>query len=203
MKFFRPLVVILVHLGYFGPLVMGLLDSSFPVLPFGNDLMIVWLVARNHQGAPWYVLSAATGSTLGALALALVARKLGKPGISKLAGKLAFQRLQKHLSHRATGAIALAALAPPPFPYKLVIAVASVLDRSLFEILLTNFLARGVRFTLLAYLVMKFGTEVNRMVQSAQFRWSMEAFSVFCVIASGLTIWKWVKRARAVDPAEH
>ncbi len=203
MKFFGPLLGILVHLGYFGPLVMGLLDSSFPVLPFGNDLLVVWLVAGNHQGAPWYVLSAATGSTLGALALVLVARKLGRPGISKLAGKRAFERLQKRLSHRATGAIALAALAPPPFPYKLVIAVASVLDRSLLEILLTNFLARGVRFAILAYLVTKFGGEVNRMIQSALFRWSMEVFIVFCVIASGFTIWKWVQQARAVDHAGH
>ena len=83
------------------------------------------------------------------------------------------------------------------------IAVASVLDRSFLEILLTNFLARGVRFAILAYLVMKFGTEVNRMIQSAQFRWSMEVFIVFCVIASGLTIWKWVQQARAVDHAGH
>ena len=181
---------------------MGLLDSSFPVLPFGNDLMVVWLVARNHHGAPWYVLSAATGSTLGALALALVARKLGRRGISKLAGEQAFQRLQKRLSHKAIGAIALAALAPPPFPYKLVIAVASVLDRSLPEILLTNFIARGARFAILAYLAMKFGREVNRIIQSVPFRWSMVAFIAFCVVASGLTIWKWIQQARSVDQPE-
>ena len=41
---------------------MGVLDSSFLFLPFGNDLLVVSLVARHHQGFIVYVLLAATGS---------------------------------------------------------------------------------------------------------------------------------------------
>lgn len=190
------MLAIAVHLGYFGPLVMGLVDSAFPVLPFGNDLLIVWLVARNHHGAPFYVLSAAAGSTLGALALALVARRLGSRIVSKVVGQKSYENLQKHLKHRLIAVIVLAAIAPPPFPYKFVIAVSSVLDRSLPAILFTNFVARGVRFAVLAYLAIRFGNEVNRIIQSAPFRWWMEGFVVFCVIASGITTWRWVHKAR-------
>ena len=78
MKFFLPLLHFLFHIGYFGPLLMGILDSSFLMLPFGNDLLVVGLVARNHHGVILYVLAAACGSTLGALALGLVSRKLGR-----------------------------------------------------------------------------------------------------------------------------
>ena len=45
MNFLTPLVRFVVQLGYFGPFVMGIMDSSFLVLPFGNDLLVVGLVA--------------------------------------------------------------------------------------------------------------------------------------------------------------
>ena len=58
-KFIGPVLAFLLHLGYFGPVLMGILDSSFLFLPFGNDLLVVTLVARHHQGWPWYVIAAA------------------------------------------------------------------------------------------------------------------------------------------------
>ena len=197
MKFFHPLFVFLISLGPFGPLLMGALDSSFLVLPFGNDLLLIYMVAQKHHGAPWYVLSAATGSTIGAAMLALVARRLGKQGICKLAGEKQFNRLQKSMSHRATVAIAVGALAPPPFPYTIVVAVASALDQSLPEILITNFVARAIRFCILAYLAMRFGAGILRVLQSDPFRWSVEAFTVLCLVLSGLSIWKWVNNMRS------
>ena len=196
MTFFHPLLVFLIHLGYFGPLVMGILDSSFLVLPFGNDLLVVWMVARQHHGAPWFVLSAAIGSTVGAWLLALVARKLGKQGICKLAGERQFKRLQRHLGHRTALVVALGALAPPPFPYTLVIAAASALGNSLPEILLANFVTRLIRFAILAYLAMRFGPAVMRVIESAPFRYTMFVFIGVCLVASIISIVRWVRHAR-------
>ena len=196
MKFFHPLLMFLLHLGYFGPLVMGVLDSSFLVLPFGNDLLVVYLVAQKHGGWFWLVLAAATGSTLGAWMLALVARKLGKEGICKLAGERQFNRLQRGIGHRAAVAIALGSLAPPPFPYTLVVAACSALGKSLPEILITNFLARGVRFAALAWLAMRYGPKVLEIVQTAPFRWTMIGFIAICLVASGYSIWNWVRHER-------
>ena len=196
LKLLHPLLLFLISLGPFGPLLMGVLDSWFLLLPFGNDLLLIYMVAQKHHGAPWYVLAAATGSTIGASALALVARRLGKQGICKLAGEKQFNRLQKQLSHRATVAIAVGALAPPPFPYTIVVAAASALDKSLPVILITNFLARGVRFAILAYLAMRFGDGILRVLQSDPFRWSVEGFTVLCLVLSGFSIWKWVKNTR-------
>lgn len=196
MKFFHPLLVFLLHVGYFGPFLMGVLDSSFLVLPFGNDLLVVWLVARTPHGAPWYVLAAAAGSTLGALVVALAARKAGEEGIRKLAGEKRYKNLDRHLKHRAWVAVVLGGLAPPPFPYTLVIAAAGALDRPLKEILAANFVARGVRFALLAWLAVKFGHGVIHVFQSAPFRWSMYGFIALCLIASALSIWRWVRHTR-------
>ena len=62
---------------------MGIFDSSFLFLPFGNDLLVVTLVARHHEGWLSYVLAAAVGSTIGVFALALVAQKLGEDASRK------------------------------------------------------------------------------------------------------------------------
>lgn len=197
LKFFHPILVFLISLGPFGPLLMGILDSSFLVLPFGNDLLLVYMVAEKHHGAPWYVLAAATGSTLGVWTVALVARKLGKDGICKLAGEKQFRRLQRTMSRRASVAIAVGALAPPPFPYTIVVAVASALDQSLPEILLVNFVARAARFAILAYLALRFGRGILKVLESDPFRWTVEGLTVLCLVLSGFSVWKWVRNARA------
>jgi membrane protein YqaA with SNARE-associated domain len=195
-KFFHPFLVFLIHIGYFGPFVMGVLDSSFLVLPFGNDMLVVWLVARMHHGTPWYVLAAAAGSTVGALVLALTARKMGEDNIRKLAGERRYKSLCKYVKHRAWLAVLIGGLAPPPFPFTLVIAAAGAVNSSLVEILIANFFARAVRFTLLAWLAVKFGPSVIQVVQTAPFRWSMYGFIALCLVASALSIWRWVRHTR-------
>lgn len=194
--FFAPLLQFLFHIGYFGPLVMGVMDSSFLILPFGNDLVVVGMVAQHHKGLPWYVLSAAAGSTVGALLLALVAHKLGEDGIRKMAGDKQYDKLHARIGKRAGPAVALAGLAPPPFPFTTVIAAAAAVDYPLWKILTVNFFARGVRFTILALLALRFGSAVLRIARSAAFKWTMVIFILLCFLASGISIWHWWQRSR-------
>ena len=196
MKFLLPLLHFIFQLGYAGPLLMGILDSSFLVLPFGNDLVVVGMVARHHHGIPWYVLSAAVGSTLGALILALVARKLGEEGIKRVAGEKRYESLNRRIGKRAGAAVAVAGLAPPPFPFTTVIAAVAAIDYPIWRILLINFFARGVRFAVLAILALKFGSAVMRIAKSAPFEWSMLCFILLCLVASGFSIWHWWRNAR-------
>lgn len=199
--FFRPVLYFLFHLGYFGPFVMGILDSSFLVLPFGNDLLIVGLVAHNHHGLPFYVLSAACGSTIGVLSLALVARKFGEEGICKVAGQKRFDRLKKQIGERSGIAVAVGCLAPPPFPFTMVIAAASAMGYSLWRLLAINFVSRAVRFTVLGFLAIKFGPQVLRIAHSPAFVGSMFAFIAVCILASIFSLWHWFRSTRSVKPA--
>jgi membrane protein YqaA with SNARE-associated domain len=195
--FFRPFLHFLFHLGYFGPFVMGIFDSSFLVLPFGNDLLIVGLVAHHHHGLPYYVLSAACGSTVGVLSLALVARKFGEEGIRKVAGQRQFDRLKKQIGDRSGIAVAVGCLAPPPFPFTMVIAAASAMGYSLWRLLAINFVSRAIRFTVLGFLAIRFGTEVLRIAHSSVFFWSMVVFIVLCLVASAFSIWHWIRSTRS------
>jgi membrane protein YqaA with SNARE-associated domain len=193
MNILSTLFGFLFRIGYFGPLLMGILDSSFLILPFGNDIVVVGLVAQHHHGAPWYVLSAACGSTLGALLLALVSRKLGEAGLSKMVGARRYKKLSGRIRNHAGMAVAIGGLAPPPFPFTSVIAAVAALKYPLWRILGINFCARLVRFTVLALLALKLGDAVIYMAKSSPFKWTMIVFISGCLLASGYSIWKWLQ----------
>src|SRR5689334_24516300 len=57
------------RLGILGLLLLSALDSSFLVLPFGNDLLLIALVSANRNSLIWiaYVLVSAIGSVIGVL----------------------------------------------------------------------------------------------------------------------------------------
>lgn len=197
MKFFLPLLHFIFSIGYFGPFLMGILDSSFLVLPFGNDILVVGLVAHNHHGIPLYVLSAACGSTLGVFMLALVSRKIGEEGISKLAGQKRYEKLKNRIGSHAGPAIALGGLAPPPFPFTMVIAAAAALDYSLWKLLAINFVTRACRFALLSWLALKFGQQVLAIAKSKPFEWGMAVFIFLCIVGSAYSLWRWFRHSRA------
>lgn len=193
MKFPIVLFRFLFHLGYLGPLVMGVLDSSFLVLPFGNDLLIVGLVARHHPGVVWYVLAAACGSTAGALLLAGVCRKLSEERLRRIVGSRMHTKLRSWFGRHAGLAIAVAGLAPPPFPFTTVIAAAGALEYPMWRIGAVNFTARLVRFTVLALLALRYGRLLLHIARSARFEWGVLAFVFLCLVASGFSIARWFR----------
>ena len=201
MRFFPGFVRFLFHIGYFGPVLMGILDSSFLVLPFGNDLLVVAMVARHPHGAPWYVLSAACGSSGGAFLLSVVSRKLGEEGIRKIWGQSRYETLKKRIGSRSGVAVAVAGLAPPPFPFTAVIAAVGALGYPHWRIVVINFFARGVRFTVFSLLALKFGQQILRIFTSGPFEWSMVGFVVLCLVASGFSVAHWLRKPRATSTA--
>jgi membrane protein YqaA with SNARE-associated domain len=201
MKYFAPLLQFLFRIGYFGPLVMGILDSSFLIFPFGNDLVVVGMVARHHEGLPWYVLSAACGSTMGAFLLAFVSRKLGEEGIRRIAGDARYEKLKKRIGQRSGLAVAVAGLAPPPFPFTTVIAAVSAIGYPIWKTLVVNFLSRATRFVVLGILALKFGKQVLSIAKSTPFEWSMVAFVLLCLVASIYSIVHWMRKPQARSAA--
>src|ERR1035437_7209587 len=97
----RPLFAFFLHIGGFGLVILGVLDSSFFFLPFGNDLLLVVLVARHHGYLPLYVLAASLGSATGVLLLDLVCRKGGEEGIKKMVSARRINYLKKKMSQTA------------------------------------------------------------------------------------------------------
>lgn len=181
---------------------MGVMDSSFLFLPFGNDLLVVAVVARNHDGWPFYVLSAVCGSTLGVFFLDLVARKAGEAGIQKIAGQRRFESLKKRFEKHGAWGVALACLSPPPFPFTMVIAVTSALGYPKPKLLGTVAASRAVRFTILSLLALHYGREILRVMNTPQFKWTMIAFTMLCIVGSVFSVMKWLKGGRSFREAQ-
>jgi membrane protein YqaA with SNARE-associated domain len=200
--FFRHLLAFLVHLGYFGPFLLGVMDASFLFLPFGNDLLIVGLVARHHAGYVLYVAAAVCGCVVGVSLLDLVARKLGEEGIQKMAGERRFEKLKRKMSEKGGRALAVACLAPPPFPFTMVIAINSALDYPRKRLLAIVAGTRAVRFLILGALAIKFGSAILRIAKSTPFKWTMIVFILLCIAGSALSVMKWLKRGRPAKPGQ-
>jgi membrane protein YqaA with SNARE-associated domain len=193
---FHHFLRFLFHLHYFGPLVMGVMDSSFLFLPFGNDLLVVGLVARNHHGWPFYVLAAVCGSTLGVFLLDLLAHKGGEAGVEKVAGQKRFEYLKRKIGEKGGRAIVVGCLAPPPFPFTMVVAVNSALGYPRQRLLWTVAGSRSIRFTVLSLLAIKFGRTILHIANSDGFKWTMIGFSILCIAGSVFSILKWVRSSR-------
>ena len=135
----------LLQLGVFGPLILGIPDSSFLFFPFGNDLLVVALTARDHAHLPFYVLTASLGSAAGVLLLDSVARKGGEEGLKKLMKRSRSEYLKKRIEERGAVAVGVASLAPPPFPFTVVIAATSAFQYPRARLLAVVFAARIIR----------------------------------------------------------
>jgi membrane protein YqaA with SNARE-associated domain len=193
---FQHLFRALIHLGYFGPLLMGIMDSSFLFLPIGNDLLVVVLVARQHAHAWIYVLTATCGSTIGASLIDLVCRKIGETGVQKVTGKPRFEYLKKKIGQRGGFFVALACLGPPPFPFTAVVATVSVLNYPRFKLLAVVAGSRLLRFTILSLLAVKYGRAILRIINTPAFKWSVGAVAAICIVVSVMSILKWVRAGR-------
>ena len=192
----RHLFAVFFHLGAFGLVILGILDSSFLFLPVGNDLLLVVLVARHHRYLPLYVLAASLGSATGVLLLDLVCRKGGEEGLQKMMSRKRLSYLKKKMSQSAAVPLIVACLAPPPFPFTAVIAAASAFQYSKLRLLGYVFGFRTVRFTLIGLVAIWFGRRILGIANLPEITWFMVGFSALCIIGSTLSIMRWIRLSR-------
>jgi membrane protein YqaA with SNARE-associated domain len=181
---------------------MGVMDSSFLFLPFGNDLLVVAFVARNHDRWPFYVISAVCGSTLGVFFLDLVARRAGEAGIKKIAGEKRFEGLKNRIQKHGAWGIALACISPPPFPFTMVVAVTSALGYARTKLLGTVAAGRAVRFVILSFLAARYGRNIIHVMNTSAFKWTITAFACLCIVGSLLSVLKWIKGRHSFEVAQ-
>jgi len=201
----RAIIHFFLGLGLFGPLLLGILDSSFLFLPTGNDILVFGLVARNHDKLPLYVPMAAFGSVLGVLLVDLTTRKNGEQGLRKRVGEKRFDYLKEKMSRNAVMTLSVACVAPPPFPFTPVIAAASAFQYPRTRLLTTVFVARLVRFSLMGMAAIVWGRPFLRVLRSETFFWIMSVFILICIAVSAVTILGWTRRESrnaAAQPAQ-
>ena len=193
----RHVLAFFIQFGAFGLLALAIADDSFLFFPIGIDLLTVLLVVRHHEQAPLYVLAAAAGSTIGVFLLDLVCRKGGKEGLKRLVNPKLLGYLKQQMERHAAIALIVSCLAPPPFPFGASIAAASALQYPRPRLLTLVFLARAVRFSLVAWAAVYFGRRILRIANSEEFLWAMGVFIALCLIGSIVSIVHWIHIGRS------
>ena len=184
------------RLGVFGLFILSALDSSFLVLPFGNDLMLIAIVSRNRSSLICIgsVLAAVAGSLLGVFVVDVLMRKTGEKGLRRFVSKKKFDRLKSRLESKGWLTVFIATVLPPPFPFTPVVMTASALQIPRRAILGAVFVGRLIRFTVEAVLGIYFGRRVIEILNSPVVEYFVYTLMVIAVILSGLSIWKWLKK---------
>ena len=185
------------RLGMPGLFLMSALDSSFLVLPFGNDLLLIALVSSNRESLIWiaYVLVSAAGSVLGVFMIDLLMRKAGEKGLERFVQPNRLERLKKKLENKLGLTVLVATLLPPPFPFTPVIMTASALQCSRPKLLGAVFVGRLVRYTVEAILALYLGRQVIAYFNSDVVSYIVYGLVAVAVVFSTLSLLRWFKRS--------
>jgi len=187
------------RLGILGVFLLGMADSSFLFVPFGNDLLLVSLVASHREGLAWagYVLAAAAGSVAGVAMVDVVMRRVGEEGIGYFVKAKTVERLKCKLDTRAWAAVFLGTLAPPPFPFTAVVMTASALQTPRCTIFAAVFAGRIARFTIEALLARRYGESILGWLESDVVEYVVWGFAGLAVVGTALAMRKWLGGRRS------
>lgn len=189
LRFFR-------HLGVFGLFLLSALDSSFLVLPFGNDLLLIALVSSNRDSLVWiaYVVVSAIGSLVGVFIVDLIMRKTGEKGLEHFVSQREVEKLKAKLENKAGITVFIATLIPPPFPFTPAVMTASALQTPRGKLFAAVFFGRLIRFGAEAVLALYFGRQVIAFINSDVVSYIVYGLIGIAVVLSTLSVLKWLKR---------
>jgi len=159
-------------LGAPGLFLISFLDSSVLTFPVINDLLLIELSMQHPARMPLYAFMAMLGSVLGCVLLFFLAEKGGEALFHKHAGKRA-QAIHNWVVHNGFGGMLVAALLPPPTPFKVFVVAAGVFEVPLVSFTAAITLARAIRYFGIGYLAIRYGAQALPYLMSH--KWQVAA----------------------------
>ena len=198
-SFAATIFALVLKFGGIGLLVIGILDSSYLFAPWGNDILVVALVARHRDvlHAVYYACMSTVGSVLGCLLIDLTLRPLGAEGLKKhLSGKR-IAKFEKKIGKSGGKALAIASLAPPPFPFTAFVMAAAAFQYSRRRMLAIVAATRLLRFVVLGLLALRFGTHILKWSRNPAVQGFLLVLILVCIVGSILSVYTWIRRTRS------
>jgi len=143
-------------LGAPGLFLISFLDSSILTFPVINDLLLIHLSMQHPARMPLYASMAALGSLLGCVVLFLLARKVEEAAFHRKVGPRA-AAIRHWVERNGFGGMLVAAMLPPPTPFKLFVLAAGVFEMPLVSFASAIGLARVIRYFGVGYLAVRYG----------------------------------------------
>jgi membrane protein YqaA with SNARE-associated domain len=182
-------------LGAPGLLLISFLDSSVLTFPVINDLLLIELSVQRPARMALYALMAALGSVLGCVLLYFIARKGGEAYFRRKAGSRA-EVIRHWVERNGFGGMLVAAMLPPPTPFKIFVFAAGVFEVPLMSFVSAIALSRLVRYFGVGYLAVKYGNDALPLL--ARHKVEVGIFLVLFVAVSYLAS-RWILRERPAD----
>jgi len=198
-SFAATIFALVLKFGGIGLLVIGILDSSYLFAPWGNDILVVALIARHRDvlHAVYYACMSTVGSVLGCLLIDLTLRPLGAEGLKKhLSGKR-IAKFEKKIGKSGGKALAIASLAPPPFPFTAFVMAAAAFQYSRRRMLAIVAATRLLRFVVLGLLALRFGTHILKWSRNPAVQGFLLVLILVCIVGSILSVYTWIRRTRS------
>jgi membrane protein YqaA with SNARE-associated domain len=172
-------------LGAPGLFLVSFLDSSILTFPVINDLLLIELSIQKPVRMPMYAAMAMLGSVLGCLLLYFIAKKGGEAFFHKKAGERAAV-IRHWVEKNGFGGILIAALLPPPTPFKVFVFAAGVFEVPPASFASAITLARFIRYFGIGYLAIRYGDQAMPFI--AQHKIEVTAgLLVFGLVSYGLS----------------
>ncbi len=188
----QKIIALASGLGAPGLFLISFLDSSVLSFPIINDLLLIQLSMQNHARMPLYALMAAAGSVVGCVVLYFLARIGGEAYFHRKAGARA-HAIRHWVERNGFGGMLIAALLPPPTPFKIFVFAAGVFEAPLFGFASAITLARLFRYFGVGYLAVRYGADA--MPYLAAHKLQVTALVIALVVVSyGLS--RWILRHR-------
>jgi membrane protein YqaA with SNARE-associated domain len=145
-------------LGWPGLFMISFLDSSVLTFPVINDLLLISLSIQKPARMILYATAATTGSVFGCILLYFLALKAGEAAFHQKAGKRA-AKFRQFVEENGFVGILIAALLPPPTPFKFFVLAAGVFRVPLWSFTAAVTVARVVRYFAIGYLAVHYGSQ--------------------------------------------
>ncbi|PYU68999.1 MAG: hypothetical protein DMG49_14600 [Acidobacteria bacterium] len=168
-------------LGAPGLFLISFLDSSVLTFPIINDLLLIQLSIQHPARMPLYAFMAALGSVLGCVVLYFIARKGGEAFFHQKAGDHA-HAIRHWVEQNGFVGMLIAALLPPPTPFKFFVLAAGVFEVPLFSYTSAITLARLFRYFGIGYLAIRYGADA--LPYLVHHKLQVTAFVISLVIVS-------------------
>jgi len=128
------------------------------------DVLTIVLSAGNQGLWLYYALMATVGSVIGGFVTYRLARKGGKETLERKFPARRLEKVYKIFRRWGFGAIAIAALPPPPAPMVPFLFAAGAMQYSVKKFLFALTLGRIIRYSLLSFLGARYGRQVLTVI---------------------------------------
>jgi membrane protein YqaA with SNARE-associated domain len=148
-------------LGLFG---VALLDSALVPLPGGPDAVMILLSTAKPAWMPLYAIAGTLGSVIGCLILYNISLRAGRRALKRFAPEKQ-ERVKLLLERYDVLSILVGSVLPPPFPFKLFVIMAGVLDINALRFAFAIGVGRAFRFFLEGYLAVRYGERAGELLK--------------------------------------